>query len=70
MIQRAIDDTPLSTMAPLEPGMSPMTKAALGKAMADAIMVDMEYMAEKLAQNLIRYFRVPLSEETINFLVT
>ena len=68
-IQRAIDDAPLSTMAPLEPGMSPMTKAALGKAMADAIVVDVDEMAEKLAQNLIRYYRVPLGEETIDFLV-
>ncbi|MTI15194.1 hypothetical protein [Sansalvadorimonas verongulae] len=68
-IQRAIDNTPLSTMAPLEPGMSPMTKAALGQAMANAVSVNLGEMAEKLAQNLIRYYRVPLSEATIHFLV-
>ncbi len=68
-IQRAIDNSPLSTMAPLEPGMSPMTKAALGQAMANAIEVDLADMAEKLAQNLIRYYRVPLSQATIDFLV-
>ncbi|CAM3536670.1 hypothetical protein [Parendozoicomonas haliclonae] len=68
-IQRAVDSSPLSTMAPLEPGMSPMTKAALGQAMANAIQVDLADMAEKLAQNLIRYYRVPLTAGTIDFLV-
>ena len=68
-VQRAIDSSPLSTMAPLEPGMSAMTKAALGQAMATAIEIDLGDMAEKLAQNLIRYYRVPLSEGTIDFLV-
>ncbi|WP_281646571.1 hypothetical protein [Parendozoicomonas sp. Alg238-R29] len=67
-VQRAIDNTPLSTMAPLEPGMSPMTKAALGQAMASAVHVNLGDMAEKLAQNLIRYYRVPLGEATISFL--
>lgn len=68
-VQRAIDNTPLSTMAPLEPGMSPMTKAALGEAMANAVHVNLGEMAERLAQNLIRYYRVPLGQTTINFLV-
>jgi len=68
-VQRAIDSTAQSTLAPLEPGMSPKTKAAIGEAMASAVGVDMSVMAEKLAQNLIRYYRVPLDEGTMNFLV-
>ncbi len=68
-IQRAIDSSPLSAMASLEPDMSPMTKAAYGKAMASAIEVNHAEMAEKLAQNLIRYYRVPLGQGTIDFLV-
>ena len=46
-------------MASLEPEMSPMSKAAYGQAMASAIEVNHADMAEKLAQNLIRYYRVP-----------
>lgn len=68
-VQRAIDSTAQSTLAPLEPGMSPKTKAALGEAMATAVEVNMGVMAEKLAQNLIRYYRVPLDEGTMDFLV-
>ncbi len=68
-IQRAIDNSPLSIMASLEPEMSAMSKAAYGQAMASAIEVSHAGMAEKLAQNLIRYYRVPLSQATIDFLV-
>ena len=37
--------------------------------MASAVEKNLAASAEKLAQNLIRYYRVPLSDQTINFLV-
>ena len=49
--------------------MSAMSKAAYGQAMTSSIEVSHADMAEKLAQNLIRYYRVPLSQATIDFLV-
>ena len=67
-IQRAIENANAASLASLEPGMSAKTKAALGEAMAGAVEKDLAASAEKLAQNLIRYYRVPLSESTIDFL--
>ena len=49
--------------------MSAKTKAIQGEAMAGAVDKDLAVSAEKLAQNLIRYYRVPLTERTIDFLV-
>ncbi len=68
-IQRAIESANAASLASLEPGMSAKTKAALGEAMANAVEKDLAASAEKLAQNLIRYYRVPLSENTIDFMV-
>ncbi|WP_257293027.1 hypothetical protein [Endozoicomonas sp. ONNA1] len=68
-IQRAIESSNASSLAFLEPGMSARTKAALGEALAADVDKNLSASAEKLAQNLIRYYRVPLSERTINFLV-
>ena len=68
-IQRAIENANAASLASLEPGMSAKTKAAHGEAMAGAVEKDLAASAEKLAQNLIRYYRVPLSEKTIDFLV-
>lgn len=68
-IQRAIEGANASSLASLEPGMSAKTKAALGEAMANAVEKDLAASAEKLAQNLIRYYQVPLSEKTIEFMV-
>ena len=68
-IQRAIENANASSLANIEPGMSARTKASLGEAMASAVEKNLATSAEKLAQNLIRYYRVPLSENTINFLV-
>ncbi len=67
-IQRAIESSPASSLAFIEPGMSAKTKAAMGEALASAVDKDLSASAEKLAQNLIRYYRVPLTERTINFL--
>ncbi|WP_263078853.1 hypothetical protein [Endozoicomonas sp. Mp262] len=67
-IQRAIENANASSLASLEPGMSAKTKAALGEAMASAVEKNLAASAERLAQNLIRYYRVPLSEKTIHFL--
>lgn len=68
-IQRAIESANASSLALIEPGMSAKTKAAMGEALANAVEKDLASSAEKLAQNLIRYYRVPLSERTIEFLV-
>ncbi|MFK0572541.1 hypothetical protein, partial [Endozoicomonas sp.] len=68
-IQRAIDSANAISLANIEPGMSARTKAAWGEAMASAVEKNLATSAEKLAQNLIRYYRVPLSDQTINFLV-
>lgn len=46
-----------------------MSKATYGQAMASAIEVSHADITEKLAQNLIRYYCVPLSQATIDFLV-
>lgn len=68
-IQRAIESANATSLANIEPGMSARTKAAWGEAMAGAVEKNLAASAEKLAQNLIRYYRVPLSDQTINFLV-
>ncbi len=68
-IQRAIESANAISLANIEPGMSARTKAAWGEAMASAVEKNLAISAEKLAQNLIRYYRVPLSDQTINFLV-
>ncbi len=68
-IQRAIEHANATSLATIEPGMSARTKASLGEAMASAVEKDLAASAEKLAQNLIRYYRVPLSDRTIDFLV-
>lgn len=68
-IQRAIESANAISLANIEPGMTARTKAAWGKAMAGAVEKNLAASAEKLAQNLIRYYRVPLSDQTINFLV-
>ncbi|WP_062269533.1 hypothetical protein [Endozoicomonas arenosclerae] len=68
-IQRAIESSNASSLAFIEPGMSAKTKASLGEALAADVDKNLSASAEKLAQNLIRYYRVPLSERTINFLV-
>ncbi len=68
-IQRAIESANAISLANIEPGMSARTKAAWGEAMASAVEKNLAASAEKLAQNLIRYYRVPLSDQTINFLV-
>ena len=68
-IQRAIENANAISLANIEPGMSARTKAAWGEAMAGAVEKNLAASAEKLAQNLIRYYRVPLSDQTINFLV-
>ncbi|WP_257283366.1 hypothetical protein [Endozoicomonas sp. SESOKO1] len=68
-IQRAIETANAISLANIEPGMSARTKAAWGEAMASAVDKNLAASAEKLAQNLIRYYRVPLSDQTINFLV-
>ncbi|MRI34966.1 hypothetical protein EOPP23_18480 [Endozoicomonas sp. OPT23] len=68
-IQRAIESSQASSLAFIEPGMSAKTKAAMGEALASAVDKNLAANAEKLAQNLIRYYRVPLTERTINFLV-
>ena len=68
-IQRAIESANATSLANIEPGMSARTKAAWGEAMASAVEKNLAASAEKLAQNLIRYYRVPLSDQTINFLV-
>lgn len=47
-IQRAIDNSPLSIMASLEPEMSAMSKAAYGQAMASAIEVSHADITEKI----------------------
>ncbi len=68
-IQRAIENANSTSLANIEPGMSARTKAAWGEAMAGAVEKNLAASAEKLAQNLIRFYRVPLSDQTINFLV-
>ena len=68
-IQRAIESANASSLAIIEPGMSAKAKATMGEALASAVEKDLGASAEKLAQNLIRYYRVPLSERTIDFLV-
>ena len=68
-IQRAIESAHAISLANIEPGMTARTKAAWGEAMASAVEKNLAASAEKLAQNLIRYYRVPLSDQTINFLV-
>ena len=68
-IQRAIESANASSLAIIEPGMSAKAKATMGEALASAVDKDLGASAEKLAQNLIRYYRVPLSERTIGFLV-
>lgn len=68
-IQRAIENANAISLANIEPGMSARTKAAWGEAMASAVEKNLATSAEKLAQNLIRYYRVPLSDQTIHFLV-
>lgn len=68
-IQRAIESANAISLANIEPGMTARTKAAWGEAMASAVEKNLAASAEKLAQNLIRYYRVPLSDQTINFLV-
>ncbi len=68
-IQRAIENSNATSLATVEPGMSAQTKAVLGEALASAVDKNLASSAEKLAQNLIRYYRVPLSNRTINFLV-
>ena len=67
-IQRAIESSQASSLAFIEPGMSAKTKAAMGEALASAVDKNLATSAERLAQNLIRYYRVPLTERTINFL--
>ena len=68
-IQRAIESAHAISLANIEPGMTARTKAVWGEAMASAVEKNLAASAEKLAQNLIRYYRVPLSDQTINFLV-
>ena len=68
-IQRAIESANATSMGNIEPGMSARTKAMMGEAMASAVETSLAHNAERLAQNLIRYYRVPLSDGTINFLV-
>ena len=68
-IQRAIESANAASMANIEPGMSARTKAMMGEAMAGAVETSLAHNAERLAQNLIRYYRVPLSDGTIDFLV-
>lgn len=68
-IQRAIENANATSMANIEPGMSARTKAMMGEAMAGAVETSLAHSAEQLAQNLIRYYRVPLSDGTIDFLV-
>ena len=68
-IQRAIESANSSSLATIEPGMNARTKAMMGEAMAAAVEKNLAASAEKLAQNLIRYYRVPLSDRTIDFLV-
>ncbi|OED44895.1 hypothetical protein ACH42_06390 [Endozoicomonas sp. (ex Bugula neritina AB1)] len=68
-IQRAIESANAASLANIEPGMSARTKASLGEAVATAVEKNLAANAEKLAQNLIRYYRVPLSDRTIDFLV-
>ncbi|WP_299732631.1 hypothetical protein [uncultured Endozoicomonas sp.] len=67
--QRAIETSNATSLANIEPGMSAKTKAGWGEAMAGAVEKNLASSAEKLAQNLIRYYRVPLSDQTIHFLV-
>ena len=67
-VQRAIDTTHASNLNAIQPGMNPMTKAALGKGIADAVEKNLSSMAERLAQNLVRYYRVPLTDGMIDFL--
>lgn len=67
-IQRAIESANAASLANIEPGMSARTKAMLGEAMAAAVDKNLANNAERLAQNLIRYYRVPLSDRTIDFL--
>ncbi len=68
-IQRAIESANAISLANIEPGTSAHTKANWGEAMAGAVEKNLATSAEKLAQNLVRYYRVPLSDQTINFLV-
>ena len=68
-IQRAIESANAASLANIEPGMSARTKAMMGEAMAAAVEKNLAHNAERLAQNLIRYYRVPLSDNTIDFLV-
>ncbi len=66
--QRAIDSTHASNLSTIELGMSPMAKASLGKGIAGAVEKNLAAMAERLAQNLVRYYRIPLTDDMINFL--
>jgi len=68
-IQRAIESANTASLATIEPGMSARMKASIGEAMANAVAKNLATSAERLAQNLIRYYRVPLSQNTIDFLV-
>ena len=67
-IQRAIDASPATSLATIEPGMTGKTKAALGESLSGAVHKNLAHSAERLAQNLIKYYRVPLGESTIDFL--
>ncbi|RRJ84052.1 hypothetical protein [Aestuariirhabdus litorea] len=68
-VQRAIYSAHSALISTIAPGASAKTKAGLGEALSLEVEKDLAQAAERLAQNLIRYYRVPLSQGTINFLV-
>ncbi|MCL6416455.1 hypothetical protein MIB92_12400 [Aestuariirhabdus sp. Z084] len=68
-VQRAIYGANSALISTIALGSSAKSKAGLGEALSLEVEKDLAQAAERLAQNLIRYYRVPLSQGTINFLV-
>ncbi|WP_163832833.1 hypothetical protein [Spartinivicinus ruber] len=68
-IQRAIYSSHAMLIDALEPDASVQERATEAKALAEDVESNLSAAAERLAQNLIRFYRVPLTNEVIDFMV-
>ena len=69
-IQRAIYSSQAMLIDALEPDASAQERVTEAKALAEDVENNLSAAAERLAQNLIRFYRVPLTNEIIDFMVS
>lgn len=69
-IQRAIYSSHAMLIDALEPDASAQERVTEAKALAEDVENNLAAAAERLAQNLIRFYRVPLTNEIIDFMVS